>query len=172
MDQFGLQTGGAIRYGILDVVGRRLATESKHVPMRITKIGIVAACIVIVGLAGILWSLRINLDLPSAGESAKELLAKAGGADRVCEEARQIFQEYGVTNQTFFYDGMLTKYPAVASLGRVDYIMPGPPAHIKIRAGTHLDGFTMKIVDTNTDAKLQRGADTLEIVKGCIYVSR
>jgi hypothetical protein len=134
----------------------------------------IGIAVVVVGPPGAL----VNIIFFPSDRNVKELLAKAGGADEVCKEADQIFQKYGVTNQTFFFDDMLKDYPAVNALGKVDYIMPDEPlisqrAYIKIRVGNvHWDGYMMYIADTNFDYKFEMGRDVLEVVKNRVYVTK
>ena len=72
----------------------------------------------------------------------------------------------------FFRDERLDNYPAITSLGKVDYIMPGKPPYVKIRVGTHLDGYIIQIADTNGNYTLVHGPDTLEIIQSRMYISR
>ncbi len=66
---------------------------------------------------------------------------------------------------------MLTDYPAITSLGNVDYIMPDAPSYIKIQVGTHFNGFMIKILDGSTHHEFVQTAHISEIVKGRIYIA-
>ncbi len=138
-----------------------------------TLVGIVI-CGLAVGVAGILIIrpfFTTHLDLNSAVVTTKNLLIKAGGSEKVCAEADEIFRRYGTTEQIFFTANLLKDYPAMTSLGNVDYIMPDAPSYIKIRVGTHFNGFMIKILDGGARQEFVGGAHTSEIVKGRIYIN-
>ena len=140
----------------------------------IKEVCVLAVFIAIAVLAAFIIPSRmlVNTSMTAAGDVAQQLLTQSGGADRVCKEADQIFQQFGITNQTFFLNNILSNYPAITALGKVDYIMPDTQAYIKIRVGNHLNGYIIQIVDTNGNYKFKRGRDTLEVVKDRIFISR
>jgi hypothetical protein len=114
---------------------------------------------------------RPRLDVEPMRQQATQLLANVG-PEKVCEEANQIFGRFGTEKLRFFEKADLTDYPAIAALGKVDGIWPGPPAYIKIRIGTHMDGYIMEIADTNSSAKYEPSTNCVELVKSCIFVHR
>ncbi len=124
-----------------------------------------AGCIM---LAGPLF--RSNKSLYAASKSTQKLLGEAGGTAVVCAEADQMFERFGVGRQVFFTPQMLKDYPAVNSLGNVDYIMPGDPSYIKIRVGSHLDGFMIKIIDGRSGKVPTDYTNLAEVVKNRVYV--
>jgi hypothetical protein len=114
--------------------------------------------------------------------AAQQLLIKAGSSKLVCEEADKLFQKYKNDSYVFLDQSELkSDYPAIASLGRVYGIepeepklgaFPGSPSYIRVRVGTHFDGFFIDIVERDSAYRYQTGALTLEIVKNRIYASR
>jgi hypothetical protein len=114
-------------------------------------------------------------DIESAGVQAKDLIAKVGGPIKVCDEANQMFRRFNVSNVKFFHDSSeLKDYPAIAALARPDRISiySGSPPYIAIRIGSHFNGFTIEIVDTNNPTKYVKSAQSLEIVDSCVFVHR
>ena len=67
---------------------------------------------------------------------------------------------------------MLKDYPAISSLGSVDYIMPDHPSFIKVRSGTHLNGFTIEILAANAEGKYSKDKGAVQVVNDRIYVHR
>jgi hypothetical protein len=96
----------------------------------------------------------------------------------VCEEANQIFFNYGFTNRgvSHFYifeDSDLTKYPALKSLGHMDGIWSGPPDYIKIHVGQRPDGFYIEIINTNKlVTPVIEDTDEVEVERSCIFAHR
>jgi hypothetical protein len=116
---------------------------------------------------------RPNLDMPSAIRDATALIAKAGGADEVCKEADQLFHRYPTTNSFYlFQDSDLKDFPAIMSLGRVNGIWSGPPNRIRVRVGTHFDGYAIEILETNLPERYDKSPNEAEIVKSRIFVHR
>src|SRR3989442_14855937 len=109
------------------------------------------------------------MDLKSAGTQAEQLITKAGGAAKVCDEACQMFKRFGGSQVKVFSASELEHYPAIAALGEVDGIWPGSPAYIKIRVGTHIRGFMIEIADTNSPVKYVKSPNTLELVDSCVF---
>jgi hypothetical protein len=106
-------------------------------------------------------------------QPALALLNKAGGADKVCLEADQMFKAYGASNLTMFLPSDLRNYPAIASLGTVDGIWPGHPAYIQIRVGNlHLDGYRIEIIYTNNSEGYVTSSNLIDLARSRIYVRR
>ncbi len=122
----------------------------------------------------VIYMMRPVTDLKSAGAQANHLLASVGGPDKVCDEASRMFRRFGVLKQKFLDASELQDYPAIAGLGTVDRICiyPGRPPYIAIRVGTHLNGFTIEIADTNSPDKYPKSLGTLELVNSCVFVHR
>jgi hypothetical protein len=94
-----------------------------------------------------------NYDLTSASRSALARIDMAGGPEKICREADEIFREFGTTNLQFFGPTDISNYPSIASLGDVNGIFPGPPACISIKVGDHFTGFFIRILSTNALAE-------------------
>lgn len=130
---------------------------------------IAASAIAITAYAFLAWQ---KAKLPPPKQAAQLLLERAGGTAEVCREANQMFKRFGVDKITFLGSDDLKSYPAVSALGKVDGIWPGSPAYIKIRIGTHRDGYLISILDTNSAVSYEKGPNEVEIVGGCVYAHR
>lgn len=138
--------------------------------MKKTLIWVCGAIAIVVLLVFAVRTLRVrHLGNEAIKQSASSLLQRAGGSDKVCAEARQLFSKFGVSKMTFFYGDELKNCPALTTLGTVDGIWPGDPPYIKIRVGTHLNGYIIKIIDTNSDSKSVMSTNSVELVPSCIY---
>lgn len=121
------------------------------------------------------YTIRPVTDLPSAGVKANKLIASVGGPAKICDEANRMFRAFNVTNVKFFYHtSELRDYPSIAALGTPDRIIiySGSPPYIAIRVGTHLDGFFIKIIDTNGPGTYVKSPNTLQLGDSCVYVHR
>jgi hypothetical protein len=138
--------------------------------LKVVLFTIAILCIVIVV---VMYATKPDMDVESAGVQANQLIASVGGPAKVCDEASQIFKRFGVvSNVKFFNPSELKDYPTIASLGNVDGIWPGEPSYIKIRVGTHINGFIIQIVDTNNPVKYVKSSNTLEVIDSCVFVHR
>jgi len=133
---------------------------------------IVVLIVLIIAFAAIGIISRPTLDLESAGEQANLLVARVGGAAKIRKEANQIFRRFAVTNIHFFSASELKDYPAIFALGQVDGIWADSPAYIKVRVGTHINGYIIHIVDTNSASKYVNLSNSVEIGDSCIFVHR
>jgi hypothetical protein len=106
---------------------------------------------------------------PLAAEVLRRIV-QAGGVAKVCDEADRMFARFGTGQLRFLSDSELNDFPAVTSLGTVDGIWPGNPTYIKVRAGTHLSGFVIQILSTNSSPQREQGST--EVVKSRIYAHR
>jgi hypothetical protein len=138
-----------------------------------------AAILVSVALLAVFASLVLllhhllmpNLNLDEAVSKARQSIQDAGGADEVRKEADGMFEKFGLGQQTNFYSqSQLAAFPAIQSLGRVGFIMPDPP-FIVIRAGNHLDGYTIEIYARNHFLTTYDHSKVVELSDG-IYVYR
>lgn len=132
----------------------------------------VAAFVVVMGFLWVAHRLHHNTDVEQAEEQAVELLARVGGANKVCSEADRMFREFGAGKLKFFDAADLKGYPILTALGKVDGIYPDNPACIQIRVGNHLDGYFILIPDTNGTVKYSKRSFEREVVLGRIYVYR
>jgi hypothetical protein len=135
----------------------------------LTLAGIAIALVILV------YRIKPVTDLKSARAEADRLIASVGGPAKVCDEANQMFKCFGVSKQRFFFNASeLEDYPAIAGLGTVDRICiyPGSPPYIAIRVGTHLNGFSIDIADTNRPEKYASSPNVLELVHSCVFVHR
>ena len=101
---------------------------------------------------------------------AKELISKAGGIEAVCREAAQIFAKYPyVSNQAITWWQLgISNWPAIESLGNVFGLYADDLRYIQIRVGDHLNGYTIKIYDTNLFSEQVRRMGSNNIIDGCI----
>lgn len=137
---------------------------------------IIVTLVLVAGMVGIfIHTMKPVTDLQSAGVKANKLVASVGGPSKICDEANKMFQRFNVTNVKFFYYASeLRDYPSIAALGTPDRISiySGSPPYIAIRVGTHLDGFFIKIIDTNGPGTYVKSAGTLQLGDSCVYVHR
>jgi hypothetical protein len=122
--------------------------------------------------AGILYTLRLETNLGSAGVEANRLITSLGGPSKICEEANRMFKHFGTSNEKFLNHADLKDYPAIAALGTAHVILPGSPPHLSIRVGTHLNGFFIEIADTNNPDRYPTSPSTLVLAGECIFVHR
>jgi hypothetical protein len=142
----------------------------------------VILCLGVAGIVTLLVKMRPNLDIPSMNVDARDLIQKAGGTDKICDEADQIFKKYGTESRPEFDSDTLSDYPAINSLrGRHCWMepesasftgWPGSPAMIKVMAGTHFDGYFIDIVPKDSPYKYQMRSGILVIVKDRIFIHR
>jgi hypothetical protein len=168
---------------LIMAVGFIIITMGKRLRVR----GVLWALVIILFLAvgsvaTLRWMFRHNMDIPSMIVDARDLIQNAGGTDKICEEADQLFNKYGTKSNTLFTDGMLDDYPAINSLkGRWCWIepgsssypgWPGEPAMLEVMAGTHFDGFFIDIVQRDSPYKYQMRDGIVVIEKDRIYIHR
>jgi hypothetical protein len=141
-----------------------------------TLVGIIS--VLITGCFNANRALKQDISSMSVGDQATMLITKAGGVSKVCEEANQMFYNYGYTNRGaahfyIFQDSDLTKYPALKALGNVDGIWSGPPDYINIRIGHRPDGYFIEIVNTNNlVTPVIADAGKVEVIKSCVFAHR
>jgi hypothetical protein len=71
---------------------------------------------------------------------AVEMFDKAGGVDKVNQEAKIIFDRFGTNESKVIFGSDLTNYPAISSLGKPFFLQnnfSNWSAHIEIPFGTH-----------------------------------
>jgi len=78
------------------------------------------------------------------------LIAKAGGYDKVCDEADKAFARFGTDRLKIFKPKDLLEFPTLSRLGIVDGIWPGFPPKIKVRAGAEPKHYIILIFSTNS----------------------
>jgi hypothetical protein len=103
-------------------------------------------------------------------EGAVELLTKAGGADRLCEEADQMFNRFGESNLQSFENSELKAYPCIAELGGQVGIFPDNPACLQIRVGNHADSYFILIYSTNNVKKHLKAPYEMELYNSRVFV--
>jgi hypothetical protein len=127
---------------------------------------------IVAGIAVLTYTTRPVTNLESAGVEANQLIASVGGPAKVCDEAKAMFKRFGIMKEKFLSPSELMDYPAIAALGAAHVILPDSPPRISIRVGTHLNGFFIEIVDTNSPGKYAKLPDILELVDYCVFVHR
>lgn len=73
-------------------------------------------------------------------EQALEMFAKAGGIQRVNQEAKIIFDRFGTNESTELFGLALTNYPTLSALGKPLFIQAGTNGYssrIEIPFGSH-----------------------------------
>jgi len=113
-----------------------------------------------------------TLPVASAAEEARAMLIKAGGPDKIRDEAGAMFVRFG-RGKIGFMSNELGEYPGISSLGIIDCIMPDSsdfPAYIKIRVRTHINGFMIAVCDPKNPRKPISNERLVEISRG-IYVA-
>jgi hypothetical protein len=115
-----------------------------------------------------------RLNAGTVREQSTGFLAKAGGSEKVCNEAARLFTRFGGAEVRSLSKEDLRDCPALSALGEfghgVDGIWPFNPTVIKIRFGGHFDGYEIDILDTNSNAKFRESSNTIELLKSRIYV--
>lgn len=106
-----------------------------------------------------------------AASQTRQLIFRAGGSVRICDEAAILFARFGSTKLKFLHPEDLQDCPAIKGLGKADGIWPGDPPYIKIRIGNHIKGFQIDIVDLKPDSNGAGPAGAAHI-EGCVYVQR
>jgi hypothetical protein len=126
------------------------------------------------GFAGLLYSLRTHTDLGPAVVQANRLIASVGGPAKVCDEGKRIFKRLG-TKGALLGSAELKDSPAIAALAQQSAfgaanLLPG--SSIYVRFGTHLDGFTIEIVDKDSCVPFPKSSEIYELMESCIFVHR
>jgi hypothetical protein len=111
------------------------------------------------------------------GSQAFERIKSIGGANKICQEANQLFDTYGFTNRGaahfhIFQDADLTNCPTLNALGNVDGIWSGPPDYIKIHVGHRPEGYYVMILNTNNLIGYEAANTEVEVVKSCVFVHK
>jgi hypothetical protein len=142
--------------------------------MQTKKMTIIAALLLAcLGAAtALILATRLTRGKESAAAQARLLIQKVGGAGKICSEANRIFTRFGVNEFKLFSPSELSDYPAISGLGKVDAIYPGDPPYIKIRVGTHINGYIIAILDTNGYSPRSVSPDEVEVIKPCVFVHR
>jgi len=73
---------------------------------------------------------------------AMEMFDKAGGVDKVNQEAKILFERLGTNESKEIFGSDLTSFPVISSLGKPFFLQnknnpPGWSAHIEILFGSH-----------------------------------
>ena len=130
--------------------------------------------VVLVGAA--LWlrgSLRPRIvPYNEAAARTRQLIDRAGGAAKICEEAATIFGRFGGKNANLriFREQDLNDSPSLKTLGKVDGIWPTmDDSFIKVRVGTHFRGLEIHVFATSLRADVAAFLHERQ-VDGCIYV--
>lgn len=147
------------------------ATIAKSMQLRKTAL-ISLIVLVFIALLTALLVYRPTSDITSAGSDAQLRIEAAGGTEKVCAEANQIFARFGASKLKIFSPSELTDYPAVLALGRVDGIFPGNPPFIKVRVGTHINGYIIELMNTNNYPRLEQPRKGVQLIGSCIAVHR
>jgi hypothetical protein len=143
--------------------------------MRKTLILVVGCAFGIVLIIYLSRAFRPSLDPAGPAKQTVLLLAKAGGAEKVCEEASRLLNRFQGVDLKLFYGSELRDFPALTSLGNVDGIWSGPPAYIKIHVQDgHVHGFMINIINSNIadTGEFTNSTVLAEVVPGRIYVHR
>jgi hypothetical protein len=102
---------------------------------------------------------------------AIDLIEKAGGSAKICDESDKMFKRFGVSKVRFLKPSELKEYPAISALGKVDGIWPGEPPYIKVRVGPHGRGFVIQIASPSSKKDQKLSGGTI-IPDSCISVHR
>ena len=153
---------------VLSVAGVRALLHRRYVA---SILYIVFAAVPVSILIIFYISLRPKTDLESAVVRANQLIAAAGGSDRICDEAGQIFERFGVSKEKDLTDAELSDYPAIAAL-KGHFVIIEPDSYIRIRFGTHTDGFEFAIPDRNCRAQLLNRGSSYKLGNSCIVLVR
>jgi hypothetical protein len=125
-----------------------------------------AAIVVGCGILGfVLCSVVLNLILNQNSELTESQIAamfgKAGGVDKVNQEAKSIFDRFGTSKITVLTISNLNDFPAMTALGNSVILWPESvdggkvPPHIEVRFGSHFNTRFVFIFETNYVAQLQ-----------------
>jgi hypothetical protein len=100
----------------------------------------------------------------------RQLVARAGGAASICEEAAALFHRFGGNELKIFREQDLNDSRSIKTLGKVGGIWPTmDDSFIKVRVGTHFKGFEIHIFATSLTADVAAFLHERQ-VDGCIYV--
>jgi hypothetical protein len=102
---------------------------------------------------------------------------KAGGVDKVNQEAKNIFNQFGTSDVKFLTQSNLNSFPAISSLGNSVVLYPESidtvkfPPHIEIRFGSHFNATTVFIFETNNIVQFKNNSGFFQVTSN-IYVER
>jgi hypothetical protein len=100
----------------------------------------------------------------------RQLVERAGGASKICDEAASLFRRFGGSKVKFFRAEDLNDCPSIQMLGKVDGILPTmDDSFIKVRVGNHFRGFEIHVFATDLRADVAAFLHEKQ-VDGCIYV--
>jgi hypothetical protein len=105
-----------------------------------------------------------------------EMFDKAGGVDKVNQEAKIIFDRFGTNESKNIYGSELTNFPAISSLGETVFFQnknnpPGWSAHIGIPFGTHYQRNFIFIFNSDSSVEFPSASRCIQVATN-IFVGK
>jgi len=104
---------------------------------------------------------------------AKKMFEKAGGLEKVNQEAKVIFDLFGTNESTVIYGQSLTNFPAISSLGSPIFLQTnsGWSTHIEIPFGNHRQRSFIFIFNPANPVKFPYASRCIEVATN-IFVGK
>ena len=134
------------------------------------RLGLLAVCVVMAIV--LVRTGKLGLSHEAVLSQATHLIRTAGGSERICDQANEMFRRFGNARMRILRRADLADYPAISALGTVDGIWPGNPPYIKVRVGTQVRGFIIKIADPSSRVNDIQHSDGVDLTESCISVYR
>jgi hypothetical protein len=105
------------------------------------------------------------------------MFENVGGAAKVDQEAKGIFNRFGTSEVTLLTKSNLNNCPAISSLGNSVVLYPESidagkfPPHIEVRFGSHFNAKTVFIFETNNVVQFKNDPRIFQIASN-IYVGK
>ena len=101
---------------------------------------------------------------------ALEMFEKVGGLQRVNQEARAIFDQFGTNESKELFGPVLTNYPALSALGKPLFIQSGTRGYsgrIEIPFGSHYQRRFIFIFNPNIPVEFPYVANCIQVATNC-----
>jgi hypothetical protein len=142
----------------------------------------IIAIVIVCGIFGvILVSIALHIVVNQHSEMTESQIAamfeKVGGANKVNQEAKDIFTQFGTSEVTLLTKSNLNNFPSISALGKSVVLYPESidagkfPPHIEVKFGSHFNGKTIFIFETNNVVQFRNDSRLFE-VSPSIYVGK
>jgi hypothetical protein len=105
------------------------------------------------------------------------MLEKVGGADKVNQEAKDIFNRFGISEVTLLTKSNPNNFPAISALGNSIVLYPESidagkfPPHIEVRFGSHFNTKFVFIFETNNVVQFKNDSRIFQVTSN-IYLGK
>jgi len=134
--------------------------------------------IICVGFFGVFFlNIVVNRHSEMTESQIAALFKKAGGVDKVNQEAKDVFNRFGTSKITLLSGSNLDSLHAISALGNSVVLYPESidagkfPPHIEVRFGSHFNTKFIFIFETNNVIQFQNDSKLFQVASN-IYVGK